>query len=52
MAPRRFVQSVPPDPWGNDYEFLPRGGGEYELLSAGPDKQFETDDDIWWPEGR
>jgi general secretion pathway protein G len=36
------------DPWGTAYEYLVPGENNepYELISAGPDRQFETEDDI------
>jgi hypothetical protein len=33
------------DPWGNDYGFEPDGDGVL-VFSAGPDGEFDTDDDI------
>lgn len=37
-----------PDPWGRDYSYSldPDDPGQYILSSAGPDRQFGTDDDI------
>lgn len=37
---------VPTDPWGNEFRYTRRDSG-YEIRSAGPDGQFDTDDDIW-----
>ncbi len=37
-----------PDPWGNSYSYMsdPEDRGQYTLISAGPDGQAGTDDDI------
>lgn len=37
------------DPWGNDFGYN-SDGRKYEIISAGPDGQFETEDDIRYPE--
>ncbi len=37
---------MPTDPWGNEFRYTRRANG-YEIRSAGPDGQFDTDDDIW-----
>lgn len=36
------------DPWGTPYEYVIPGPNNkpYELISAGPDRQFETEDDL------
>jgi general secretion pathway protein G len=42
-------QSVPKDPWGNDYTYEypgKRNAGSYDLVSMGPDGRPGTDDDI------
>ncbi len=50
--PRAWVQimsSLPKDSWNNDYYYENPGThnkGSYDLYSAGPDKQPNTDDDI------
>lgn len=36
------------DPWGNDYAFEPDGDG-VAVFSAGPDGEFDTDDDLSTP---
>lgn len=36
----------PADGWGKPWDYKPLEYG-YRLTSAGPDKQFSTDDDIW-----
>lgn len=40
---------VPKDPWGTEYRFVSpsqKKGKDYDITSAGPDKKFETADDI------
>ncbi len=34
------------DPWGNDYKLVKKGSKSYYILSAGPDGQEGTEDDI------
>jgi len=34
------------DPWGTPVHYLPAQSNSFELISAGPDCQFGTDDDI------
>jgi hypothetical protein len=34
------------DGWGNDFAFSSLGDGVYEVSSAGPDGELETDDDV------
>jgi hypothetical protein len=34
------------DPWMTDFLYTPKGDGTFELRSAGPDKIFNTRDDI------
>lgn len=34
------------DSWGTPLRYIKRENLEFDLKSAGPDKQFETDDDI------
>ena len=44
-----YIQSdtIPKDPWGNDYVLVnPGEHGAYDLLSAGPDGEMGTEDDI------
>lgn len=48
-AEEQFLQSDDfKDPWGMEYEYLvPGSSGEpFEIVSSGPDRQFETEDDI------
>ena len=36
------------DAWGIDFDYYsPTQNADYAIISAGPDQQFETDDDIW-----
>jgi len=50
--PRRFqeggyLQRLPKDPWGNDYQLLnPGENGAFDVFSMGPDGEAGTDDDI------
>lgn len=39
-------EGVLEDPWGNNYELKTTGKKKFYIVSAGPDGQFETDDDI------
>ena len=44
------MESLPKDPWGHDYIYHPPTGGDggtqYSVISAGPDGQEGTADDI------
>jgi len=50
--PRRFpesgfIQRLPKDPWGNDYQLLnPGEHGKMDIFSMGPDGEADTEDDI------
>lgn len=50
MQPGGYLKGgrVPKDPWGAEYGYISPGtqGAPYEIVSAGPDKQEGTDDDI------
>ncbi|MFO7871054.1 MAG: type II secretion system protein GspG [Kiritimatiellia bacterium] len=37
---------VPEDAWGTTFQFKTTGERTYRIVSAGPDRQFGTDDDI------
>jgi general secretion pathway protein G len=37
---------VPKDPWGNEFQYTPKGESGYEIRSAGPDGQMGTPDDV------
>jgi general secretion pathway protein G len=46
---RPYLDSIPKDPWGNDYIYECPGKNNqnsYDLSSMGPDKQAGTEDDI------
>ncbi len=51
--PTRWTQlfdSVPKDPWGNEYIYLNpgrRNPNGFDLYSAGPDRKSDTADDDW-----
>ena len=46
--PDRYVDELPVDPFGTpfEYHFPSQHGNDYDLISAGPDKQMGTEDDI------
>lgn len=37
------------DPWGQEYD-LQKDGKKFKIISAGPDAEFGTEDDIFYPE--
>lgn len=42
-----FIQRLPNDPWGNNYQLLSPGEmGTYDIFSNGPDSEPGTEDDI------
>ncbi|MDJ0974860.1 MAG: type II secretion system protein GspG [Planctomycetota bacterium] len=41
-----YIDNIPQDPWGNEYDYRPDGKRKFFLSSAGPDGQLDTDDDI------
>ena len=44
---RSELETLPEDPWGTPYELLPGDTPrDFEVISCGPDKQPETEDDI------
>jgi general secretion pathway protein G len=47
-----FLKKIPLDPWNEAYEYriLNAKTKEYQMTSAGEDKQMGTDDDIVFPE--
>jgi general secretion pathway protein G len=48
-GPYLDTDAVPKDPWGNDYAYTCPGKhnpSSYDIVSAGPDGQLGTDDDI------
>jgi len=41
--------AIPPDPWGTPYQYVCPGvhnNSSYDIISAGPDRKFQTPDDI------
>lgn len=45
-AQQYAIDSYGRDGWGNDFAFTHLGEGQYELTSAGPDGELDTDDDV------
>ncbi len=44
---RQYLDSMPKDPWGNEYIYIsPAKDHPFELKSKGPDGEIGTDDDI------
>lgn len=42
-----YIRRLPQDPWGNDYRLVSPGEhGAFDLLSAGPDAQYGSEDDV------
>lgn len=52
---RPVVERLPVDPWGNPYTYVHpgrRNAKSFDISSAGPDGQHDTDDDVGnWPAG-
>lgn len=48
LADGEYMKKIPKDPWKHDFDYTSPGteGNPYEIVSAGPDKQGGTDDDI------
>ena len=44
-------KDIPKDPWGSDYMYELINAAQYKVLSAGPDGQQNTDDDIVFVSG-
>ncbi len=44
--PNPIMDSIPKDPWDNEYEYRTLARNQYRIRSAGEDGQLETDDDI------
>jgi len=46
--PKGYIDSIPLDPWGMSYIYrlTDEGDAVYELLSAGPDQEEGTNDDV------
>ncbi len=47
LAPRFLSQVIRIDPWSNPFQYRPLGTDRYDLRSAGPDRRFETQDDVY-----
>lgn len=45
-----YIDKIPQDPWGNDYEYRLMSRREYQIRSGGRDGEFDTDDDVVHPE--
>ena len=41
-----YLRFLPQDPWGNDYRLIATKKGRAHVISAGPDGEFDTADDI------
>ncbi|MCE1613401.1 type II secretion system major pseudopilin GspG [Enterobacter ludwigii] len=41
-----YLRFLPQDPWGNDYRLIAGKKGRAHVISAGPDGEFDTADDI------
>ncbi|MBM4090614.1 MAG: type II secretion system protein GspG [Planctomycetes bacterium] len=39
-------KDIPPDPWGNPYQYEMLGAEQYRVYSVGPDGQPDTEDDV------
>jgi len=40
------AKEIPPDPWGNPYQYELLAAEQYRIWSWGPDQQSSTEDDI------
>lgn len=45
-GPYLYTDTLPKDPWGNEYQYAYEGGDSPRIWSWGPDKKDGTDDDI------
>lgn len=43
--PPPIAKKIPNDPWGNPYGYE-KGGSSFLVRSAGPDGEFDTEDDV------
>ena len=41
----QYLEDMPADPWGNDYQYRVRGTGQAIIISLGPDGKIGGDDD-------
>lgn len=47
LAPRFLSQVIRIDPWSNPFQYRALGSDQFDLRSAGPDRSFQTDDDVF-----
>jgi general secretion pathway protein G len=45
----KWMDTIPKDPWGNDYEYKSTGKNRFQIRSNGADGQEGTADDLVWP---
>lgn len=45
-----YINKIPKDPWGTAYRYATPKDPGFRIDSAGPDKKFDTDDDVRLPE--
>jgi general secretion pathway protein G len=46
----KYIDSVPEDKWGHTYQYMgpeTMGGQQFNIISAGPDGNFNTGDDLF-----
>jgi hypothetical protein len=46
LVEKRIMQDIPHDPWGQRYVYFSTNRTQFVLLSAGPDGELATEDDI------
>jgi len=44
-----LLETLPKDPWHTPYGYERLGGTRFRILSAGPDGESGTEDDLEWP---
>lgn len=44
-----LLEVLPPDPWVSAYEYRRLDASKFQIVSAGKDGIFGTDDDLTWP---
>ena len=47
LSPHFLSRVIRIDPWSNPFQYRALGTDRYDLRSAGPDRRFETDDDVY-----
>lgn len=48
----KYMETIPTDIWRTEFQYAcpsKTPGRDYDLISAGPDKKFGTEDDIVYP---